>query len=64
MSATVSRNVRNTVAMPGRRVTCAICPSTHTVPSRSIHPDTALATDRTGAGASGVESRNEVMGGL
>ena len=44
---------------PGRRLTCAIWPSTHTPPSLSIHWETALATARTGAGASAVASRRE-----
>jgi hypothetical protein len=53
MSATASRRVRNTVFMPWRRLSCAICPSTHTAPSRSIHPEMAFAICRTGAGDSG-----------
>ena len=59
MSATVSRSVMKTVLTPGRRLTWAICPSTHTLPSLSIHWVTALATARTGAGDSAVASRRE-----
>ena len=50
MSATVSRRVRKTVFMPGRRLTWATWPSTHTAPSRSTQPAIALAICRTGAG--------------
>ena len=57
MSATESRRVMNTVCTPGRRVTCAIWPSTHTLPSRSIHDEIALAIWRTGAGWVGEVSR-------
>src|SRR5919112_3055345 len=53
-SAAGSRRVRNTVAAP-RRDSWAICPSTHTSPSRPIHSATLRATVRTGHGASGVE---------
>src|SRR3954468_1866859 len=51
-SAAGSRRVRNTVAAP-RRDSWAICPSTHTSPSRPIHSATLRATVRTGQGASG-----------
>ena len=57
MSATVSRRVMKTVLMPGRRLIWASWPSTQTPPSWSIHWLTALATARTGAGASWVASR-------
>src|SRR5687768_4163979 len=57
MSATVSRSVMKTVLMPGRRLIWASWPSTQTTPSWSIHWLTALATARTGAGASWVASR-------
>ena len=57
MSATASRSVRNTVFTPGRRLSWATCPSTHTAPSRSIQPAIALAICRTGAGDSGDVSR-------
>ncbi|MVQ48937.1 4-hydroxy-3-methylbut-2-enyl diphosphate reductase [Nocardioides sp. MAH-18] len=43
--------------MPGRRLTCATCPSTHTAPSRSTQPAIALAICRTGAGDSSEVSR-------
>src|SRR4051794_14859477 len=56
MSATASRRVRKTVFMPWRRLNCATCPSTHTAPSLSIHPEIALAICRTGAGRSGEVS--------
>ncbi len=56
MSATVSRRVRNTVAMPGRRLSWATWPSTQTAPRRSIHPPMALATVRTATGAVGEVS--------
>ena len=56
MSATVSRSVMNTVFMPWRRLNCATWPSTHTAPSRSTHPEIALAICRTGAGCSGEVS--------
>src|SRR3954470_3501700 len=52
MSATVSRSVMKTVLIPGRRLTCATWPSTHTAPSRSTQPAMALAIWRTGAGDS------------
>src|SRR6478609_2404174 len=52
MSATESRKVMNTVFMPGRRLTWATWPSTHTAPSRSTQPAIALAICRTGAGDS------------
>src|SRR5687767_14376189 len=57
MSATESRKVRNTVLSPGRLLTWATCPSTHTAPSRSTQPAIALAIWRTGAGACGEVSR-------
>ena len=57
MSATESRSVMKTVAMPGRRLTWAIWPSTHTAPSRSTQPEIAFAICRTGAGACGEVSR-------
>ena len=57
MSATESRRVRNTVLSPGRRLTWATWPSTHTAPSRSTQPEIALAICRTGAGACGEVSR-------
>ena len=57
MSATVSRRVRKTVAMPGRRLSWATWPSTQTAPSRSIQPPIALATVRTATGAAGEVSR-------
>ncbi len=50
MSATGSRRVMKTVLRPGRRLTWATWPSTHTAPSRSTHPAIALAICRTGAG--------------
>ena len=53
MSATESRRVRKTVLTPGRRLTWATWPSTHTAPSRSTQPAIALAIWRTGAGAAG-----------
>jgi hypothetical protein len=43
----------NTVFIPWRRLSWAICPSTHTGPSRSIQPEIAFAIWRTGAGDSG-----------
>src|SRR6478735_1770220 len=52
MSATASRSVRKTVLRPGRRLTWATCPSTHTAPSRSTQPAIAFAICRTGAGDS------------
>ena len=52
MSATASRSVMKTVLIPGRRLTCATWPSTHTAPSRSTQPAIALAIWRTGAGDS------------
>src|SRR6478735_5134584 len=52
MSATASRRVMKTVFMPGRRLTCATWPSTHTAPSRSTQPAIAFAICRTGAGDS------------
>ncbi len=57
MSATASRSVMKTVFMPGRRLTCATWPSTHTAPSRSTQPAIALAICRTGAGDSSEVSR-------
>src|SRR3954454_633282 len=54
-SAAGSRSVRNTVAAPPRRDSCATWPSTHTSPSRPIHSATLRATVRTGHGASGDE---------
>ena len=56
MSATGSRSVRNTVEVPGRRVTWATWPSTHTQPRRPIHWPSRFATVRTGVGFSGVLS--------
>src|SRR4051812_32599284 len=53
MSATGSRSVRKTVAALPRRLSWAICPSTHTSPSRPIQSATLRATVRTGQGASG-----------
>src|SRR3954454_216140 len=52
MSATASRSVMKTVFIPGRRLTCATWPSTHTAPSRSTQPAIAFAICRTGAGDS------------
>src|SRR3954452_6503319 len=57
MSATASRSVRNTVFMPGRRLTWATWPSTHTAPRRSTQPAIAFAICRTGAGDSREVSR-------
>src|SRR6478735_6123941 len=57
MSATPSRSVMKTVLMPGRRLTWATWPSTHTAPSRSTQPAIALAIWRTGAGDSREVSR-------
>jgi 4-hydroxy-3-methylbut-2-enyl diphosphate reductase len=45
------------VFIPGRRLTWATWPSTHTAPSRSTQPAIALAICRTGAGDSGDVSR-------
>ena len=56
MSATESRKVRKTVPTPGRLLTWATWPSTHTAPSRSTQPEMALAIWRTGAGACGEVS--------
>ena len=56
-----SRIVMNTVLSPGRRLTCAIWPSTHTAPSRLIQPSIRVAIWRTGAGDWAVVSRG--MGG-
>ena len=61
MSATESRRVRKTVPTPGRRLTWATWPSTHTAPSLSTQPAMALAIWRTGAGACGEVS--SAMGG-
>src|SRR4051794_19765794 len=57
MSAAEARSVMKTVPTPGRLLTWAIWPSTHTAPRRSIQPEIASATWRTGAGASGEVSR-------
>ena len=53
MSCDGSRSVRNTTPAPGRRDSWVICPSTHTAPSRSIHPPISRDTSPTGSGASG-----------
>ena len=50
-SASVSRRVTKTVAMPGRRLTWVTWPSTQIAPRRSTQPAIAVATWRTGAGA-------------
>ena len=42
---------------PGRRLSCATWPSTHTAPRRATYPSTASAIVRTGAGCSGEVSR-------
>ena len=47
----------NTVPTPGRRLTWATWPSTHTAPSRSTQPAIAFAICRTGAGDCGEVSR-------
>ena len=57
MSPAESRIVMNTVPSPGRRLICAICPSTHTGPSRPTQPEMASAICRTGAGAASEVSR-------
>src|SRR6478609_11842538 len=57
MSPAESRIVMNTVPSPGRRLIWAICPSTHTGPSRSTQLEIARAICRTGAGAAGEVSR-------
>jgi hypothetical protein len=46
--------VRKTVLVPGRRLICATCPSTHTQPSLPIHDAIFWLTTRTGQGCSGV----------
>ena len=53
-SATGSRRVRKAVPVPGLALIWVICPSTQTVPNRSIHAAILRATVRTGQGASGV----------
>src|SRR5262245_62824752 len=57
MSATASRSVMNTVCSPGRRLICAIWPSTQTAPSRSTYCEMRLAIWRTGAGDCAEVSR-------
>ena len=57
MSATASRRVMKMVLSPGRRLTWAIWPSTHTTPSRSTYCATRLAICRTGAGDCAEVSR-------
>ena len=52
MSTEASRNTRNAVRVPGRRLIWVICPSTQMLPSRSIHWATFAATERTGYGCS------------
>ncbi len=52
-SAAGSRSTRNAVPVPGRAVTWASWPSTHTAPSRSTHSAILRATVRTGHGCSG-----------
>ena len=52
MSADGSRSTRKAVRAPGRRVIWVICPSTQTLPSRSIHWESLRATVRTGQGDS------------
>ena len=51
MSATESRSVRKTVPTPGRRLTCATWPSTHTAPSRSTQPAIASGDLADGRGS-------------
>src|SRR3954454_21171856 len=55
MSAAGSRSVRNTVAAPPRRDSCATCPSTQTSARRPIQSATLRATVRTGHGDSGED---------
>ena len=57
MSATASRSVMKTVWSPGRRLICAIWPSTQTAPSRSTYCAIRLAIWRTGAGCCAEVSR-------
>ena len=52
MSAAGSRSTMNTVLASGRTLSSVSWPSTHTVPSLSIHPATRMATARTGQGFS------------
>ena len=52
MSAAGSRSTMNTVLESGRILSSVSWPSTHTVPSLSIHPATRMATARTGQGFS------------
>jgi hypothetical protein len=54
--------VRKTVLAPGRREIWAICPSTHTQPSRPIHSPIRWLTTRTGQGDSGVLRGSPVAG--
>ena len=61
MSATGSRSVRKTVLSPGRRLTCATWPSTHTAPSRSIQPSISVGDLADGRRRLGEVSR--AMGG-
>src|SRR4051812_8230749 len=53
MSAAGSRSTMNTVLESGRPFSSVNWPSTHTVPSLSIHLATLVATARTGHGFSG-----------
>src|SRR5262249_48951562 len=55
-SAEGSRNVRKTVLVPGRRLICATCPSTHTQPSLLIQEAIFWLTTRTGHGWSAVDA--------
>ena len=52
MSAAGSRNIMNATVASAEFI-WAICPSTHTVPSLSMHSATRMATARTGQGLSG-----------